>query len=43
MVDDVLYHVENDTTRELSLLTLGRHLREAKVHGQLAKHYWCPA
>ena len=22
--------------------TLGGHLREAKVHGQLAKHYWWP-
>ena len=21
---------------------LGAHLREAKIHGQLAKHYWWP-
>ena len=49
-MDDVLYHVEADKTlrvippekdrEKLFHGAFGAHLRDAKVHSQLSKHYW---
>ena len=53
IIDGVLYHLEKDQTlriacdrkkifEEVHSGTFGGHLREAKIHGQLARQYWWP-
>ena len=51
VVDGVLYHMEPDKSlrlippvcdREVHGGIFGAHLKDAKIHGELSKHYWWP-